>query len=178
MSTFLDLGIQKEFVKGLNELGIKKPTEIQNASIPILLNSKIDFVGLAQTGTGKTAAFGLPILQAINPDSSNIQALILAPTRELAQQIKKQLFKYTKYVDNKIFIEAVYGGEKIERQIQNLKRTTHIVVATPGRLIDLIEKKEYATLKSEIINLQEADVAELLDELDVKEAVALLVYVP
>jgi ATP-dependent RNA helicase DeaD len=157
MSTFLDLGIQKEFVKGLNELGIKKPTEIQNASIPILLNSKIDFVGLAQTGTGKTAAFGLPILQAINPDSSNIQALILAPTRELVQQIKKQLFKYTKYVDNKIFIEAVYGGEKIERQIQNLKRTTHIVVATPGRLIDLIEKGEINLSKITTLVLDEAD---------------------
>ncbi|REE81682.1 ATP-dependent RNA helicase DeaD [Lutibacter oceani] len=157
MSTFLELGIQKEFVKGLNELGIKKPTEIQNATIPILLNSKIDFVGLAQTGTGKTAAFGLPILQAINTDSQYIQALILAPTRELAQQIKKQLFKYTKYVENKIFVETVYGGEKIERQIQNLKRTTHIVVATPGRLIDLIEKGEINLSKISTLVLDEAD---------------------
>ena len=142
MSTFIELGIDKNFVKGLKELGIVSPTEIQEKSIHLLLNSKNDFIGLAHTGTGKTAAYGLPILTSINNDSSNIQALILAPTRELVQQIKKQLFKYTKYLDSKIFVEAVYGGVKIEKQINSLRRTTHIVVATPGRLIDLIERGE------------------------------------
>jgi ATP-dependent RNA helicase DeaD len=157
MSTFSQLGVRKEFVTALKELGIKVPTEIQNGAIPTLLNSKIDFIGLAQTGTGKTAAFGLPLLQAIDSNSPNIQALILAPTRELAQQIKKQLFKFTKYSEDKIFVEAVYGGEKIERQIKNLQRTTHIVVATPGRLIDLIEKGEINLSKVKTLVLDEAD---------------------
>ena len=157
MSTFLQLGVKKEFVTALKELGIKSPTEIQNGAIPILLNSKIDFIGLAQTGTGKTAAFGLPLLQAIDPTSSQIQGLILAPTRELALQIKKQLFKFTKHCEDKIFIEAVYGGEKIERQISNLKRTTHIVVATPGRLIDLIEKGDIKLNNVNTVILDEAD---------------------
>tara|TARA_R110001583_G_C5654191_1_gene409031 strand:- start:1407 stop:2525 length:1119 start_codon:yes stop_codon:yes gene_type:complete len=157
MSTFIQLGVKKEFVTALKELGIKTPTEIQNGAIPILLNSKIDFIGLAQTGTGKTAAFGLPLLQAIDPTSSQIQALILAPTRELVLQIKKQLFKFTKHCEDKIFIEAVYGGEKIERQISNLKRTTHIVVATPGRLIDLIEKGDIKLNNVNTVVLDEAD---------------------
>jgi ATP-dependent RNA helicase DeaD len=157
MSTFLDLGVRKDFVKGLKELGIKVPTEIQEKAIPTLLAEKADFIGLAQTGTGKTAAFGLPILHQINPESDTIQALILSPTRELVQQIKKQLFKFTKYVDYKIFVEGVYGGEKIERQIKNLQRTTHIVVATPGRLIDLIERGDIDIKNIKTLVLDEAD---------------------
>ncbi|MGB0891337.1 MAG: DEAD/DEAH box helicase, partial [Flavobacteriaceae bacterium] len=140
MSTFSELGVHKDFVKGLKELGINEPTEVQEKAIPVLLQNKIDFIGLAQTGTGKTAAFGLPILHQIDTNNDAVQALILSPTRELVQQIKKQLFKFTKYVDGKIFVEGVYGGEKIDRQIKNLQRTTHIIVATPGRLIDLIER--------------------------------------
>mgnify|MGYP000589401529 CR=1 FL=1 len=123
MSTFEGLGIQKEFIKSIKELGISAPTEVQEKAIPTLLEKRTDFIGLAQTGTGKTAAFGLPILHHINPTKDGIQALILSPTRELVQQIKKQLFKFTKYSDQKIFVEAVYGGEKIERQISNLQRT-------------------------------------------------------
>ena len=103
MSTFSALGIRTGYIKGLKELGIINPTEIQEQTIPKLLQSKTDFIGLAQTGTGKTAAFGLPILQQIDANKPVIQALILAPTRELVQQIKKQLFKFTKYVDEKIF---------------------------------------------------------------------------
>ena len=157
MSTFSDLGVRKDFIKGLKELGIKTPTEVQEKTIPFLLQSNTDFIGLAQTGTGKTAAFGLPILHQIKPNSDNIQALILSPTRELVQQIKKQLFKFTKYVDHKIFVEAVYGGEKIDRQIKNLQRTTHIVVATPGRLIDLIERGEINLKNIKTLVLDEAD---------------------
>ncbi len=157
MSTFSDLGVQKDFIKGLKELGIKNPTEIQEKTIPFLIDNRSDFIGLAQTGTGKTAAFGLPILHQINPDSNKIQALILSPTRELVQQIKKQLFKFTKYVDKKIFVEGVYGGEKIERQIKNIKRTTHVVVATPGRLIDLIERGEIDLKYIKTLVLDEAD---------------------
>ena len=157
MSTFTTLGIQKEYVKSIKELGISTPTEIQEKTIPILLNHKTDFIGLAQTGTGKTAAFGLPIVQQIQPQHDFIQTLILSPTRELVQQIKKQLFKYTKYCSQKVFVEAVYGGEKIEKQIKNLNRTTHIVVATPGRLIDLIERGNIDLKGITTLVLDEAD---------------------
>ena len=157
MSAFLGLSIGKNYVKALKELGIKSPTQIQAETIPVLLKSKTDFIGLAQTGTGKTAAFGLPILQEINPSSTAVQALILAPTRELVQQIKKQLFKFTKYTDDKIFVEAVFGGEKIEKQIKALQRTTHIVVATPGRLLDLIERGDVNLKQISTLVLDEAD---------------------
>lgn len=157
MSTFSELGVHKDFVKGLKELGINEPTEVQEKAIPVLLQNKIDFIGLAQTGTGKTAAFGLPILHQIDTNNDAVQALILSPTRELVQQIKKQLFKFTKYVDGKIFVEGVYGGEKIDRQIKNLQRTTHIIVATPGRLIDLIERGDVNLKKIKTLVLDEAD---------------------
>jgi ATP-dependent RNA helicase DeaD len=157
MTTFSSLGIRKEYVQALKELGIKNPTEIQEKTISTVLNSKTDFIGLAQTGTGKTAAFGLPILHNINANSPVIQALILAPTRELVQQIQKQLFKFTKYSDEKIFVEGVYGGEKIDKQIKSLKRTTHVIVATPGRLIDLIERGEIDLKKITTLVLDEAD---------------------
>ncbi len=158
MSTFSSLGVRKEYIKALKELGIQSPTEIQHKTIPVLIDSKKDFIGLAQTGTGKTAAYGIPILQNINKTSPVIQALILAPTRELVQQIKKQLFKFTKYeLDARIFVEAVYGGEKIDKQINSLKRTTHIVVATPGRLLDLIERGELNLKQITTLVLDEAD---------------------
>lgn len=155
--TFKQLGVRKDFIEGLAELGIKTPTEIQEQTIPVLLNEKTDFIGLAQTGTGKTAAFGLPVLHQIDASQPLVQALILSPTRELVQQIKKQLFKFTKYVDDKIFIEAVFGGEKIDKQISNLNRPTHVIVATPGRLIDLIERKSINLRNIETIVLDEAD---------------------
>ncbi|MDC9724217.1 MAG: DEAD/DEAH box helicase [Urechidicola sp.] len=157
MASFKDLGINKEYIQSLNELGIKYPTEIQEKTIPVLLNSKTDFIGLAQTGTGKTAAYGLPLLNAVNPSKNYIQTLVLSPTRELVQQIKKQLFKFTKYNSDRIFVEAVYGGEKIERQIAALDRTTHVVVATPGRLIDLIERGSVDLSNISTIVLDEAD---------------------
>jgi len=157
MSTFSALGIHKEYIQGLKELGIKTPSQIQEKAIPILLNSKTDFVGLAQTGTGKTAAFGLPILHHVDANKDEIQALILSPTRELVQQIKKQLFKFTKYCSDKIFLEAVYGGEKIDIQIHKLKRKTHVVIATPGRLVDLIERGEIDISNIKTLVLDEAD---------------------
>jgi len=157
MTTFSELGIAAAYIKALKELNIITPTEIQAAVIPKLLESKTDLIGLAQTGTGKTAAFGLPILNTINPAKAEVQGLIIAPTRELVQQIKKQLFKFTKYVDEKIFVEGVYGGEKIERQIKNLKRPTHVVVATPGRLLDLIEREAVDISKVKTLVLDEAD---------------------
>jgi ATP-dependent RNA helicase DeaD len=157
MATFSSLGIHKNYIKSIKELGISSPTEIQEIAIPILLYSKTDFIGLAQTGTGKTAAFGLPVLHDIDSSLEAIQALILSPTRELVQQIKKQLFKFTKYTEHKIFVEAVFGGEKIDKQIHNLKRPTHIVVATPGRLIDLIERGSLDISLVKTVILDEAD---------------------
>ncbi len=157
MSTFKELGVQSYYIKALKELQINTPTEIQKETIPVLFKSKTDFIGLAQTGTGKTAAYGLPILQDIDASLPLVQALILSPTRELVQQIKKQLFKFTKYTDQKIFVEAVFGGEKIDRQLSNLKRPTHVIVATPGRLIDLIERKAVDLRNITTIVLDEAD---------------------
>ena len=157
MNNFKDLGIHQELIKALDELNINTPTVIQTQAIPVLLKGKTDFIGQAQTGTGKTAAFGLPLLQLVNPEQKNIQALIICPTRELGQQIAKQLFKFTKYVSKKIFVEAVYGGEKIDIQIGKLKRPTQILVATPGRLIDLLERKAVDLTGVKNIVLDEAD---------------------
>ncbi|MBR9914586.1 MAG: DEAD/DEAH box helicase [Algicola sp.] len=156
-TTFYDLGISKPLIKGLKELHIKTPTQIQSEAIPVLLKNDTDFVGLAQTGTGKTAAYGLPILQNIDPKNDEVQALILAPTRELVQQIQKQLFKFTKYCDHKIFAEGVYGGEKMDIQLKRLQRTTHIIVATPGRLLDFIERGEVQIKNIDTLVLDEAD---------------------
>lgn len=155
-TTFKELNIKPEFVKALAEIGIKEPTQIQSDAIPFLINYGTDFIGQAQTGTGKTAAYSLPILNAINPKNDKIQALILSPTRELALQIKKQIFKFTKYSD-KIFAEAVYGGEPIGKQIRALKRPTQILIATPGRLIELLEKKEVILDYIKTLVLDEAD---------------------
>ncbi len=157
MSTFIDLGVRKDFIESLKELNIKTPSDIQEKTIPVLLNKNTDFIGLAHTGTGKTVAFGLPVLHQIDASKDVMQVLILSPTRELVQQIKKQLFKFTKYSKDKIFVEAVYGGEKIDRQIKNLQRVTHIIVATPGRLIDLIERGEVNLKEIKTLVLDEAD---------------------
>jgi ATP-dependent RNA helicase DeaD len=156
VSKFEELGVRKDFIRGLEELKIIVPTEIQKKVIPILLEKNTDLVGQAQTGTGKTAAFGLPLLQTIDPQFNHIQALILCPTRELGQQVAKQLFKYTKYSE-KVFTEAVFGGAPIDQQIAALQRPTHIVVATPGRLIDLIERKALDLSEVMTLVLDEAD---------------------
>jgi len=155
--TFRDLGLDKNYVKSLKEVGIKTPTQIQEQAIPTLLKKTTDFIGLAQTGTGKTAAFGLPVLHKINPKKDAVQAVIIAPTRELVQQIKKQLFKFTKYNNTKIFLEGVYGGEKIDIQLKNVARTTHIIIATPGRLVDLINRGAVNLSEVKTIVLDEAD---------------------
>nr|WP_311316243.1 DEAD/DEAH box helicase [Roseivirga ehrenbergii] len=156
VTTFSELGISKDLIKGLSEMNILEPSEVQSLSIPILLQQNTDFIGQAQTGTGKTAAFGLPLLQKIDAKKESIQGLILAPTRELCQQIAKQLFKFTKYTD-KIFIEAVYGGADMQVQIQRLQRPTHIVVATPGRLMDLIKREVIDISQVKYVVLDEAD---------------------
>lgn len=139
MSSFSQLGVPPDLVRGLDALGISAPTVIQQSAIPFLIRDGGDFVAQAQTGTGKTAAFGLPLLTKIDPANPKIQALVLSPTRELAKQIGKALFQYTKFSKAKIFVEVASGGDKIGEQVARLKRPTHIVVATPGRLFDLLK---------------------------------------
>lgn len=157
MSNFKSLGIPADLVKGLDELGIRKPTPIQAQCIPYLMERGFDLVGQAQTGTGKTAAFGLPLLTKIDPSKKHIQGLILAPTRELAKQIGKALFKFTKYSDERIFQEVVAGGDKIDLQVSRLRRPTHILVATPGRLFDLLKRKAVSLDHVQYLILDEAD---------------------
>jgi ATP-dependent RNA helicase DeaD len=139
MSLFSQLGVPEDLIRGLDALGISNPTSIQASAIPFLIKNGGDLIAQAQTGTGKTAAFGLPLLTKINPADPTLQGLVLSPTRELAKQIGKHLFQYTKFCQEKIFVEVTGGGDKIDLQVHRLKRPTHIVVATPGRLFDLLE---------------------------------------
>jgi ATP-dependent RNA helicase DeaD len=156
LTTFARLGITDSFQKALLENGIESPTPIQEKVIPLLLENDTDLIAQAQTGTGKTAAFGLPLLQKLDPANPKVQALVLAPTRELCQQIAKQLFRFTKG-GPKLFSEAVYGGAPIGDQIKSLQRPTHIVVATPGRLIDLLERQAVDLSQVKTVVLDEAD---------------------
>lgn len=156
MRNFEELGVRADIVKGLTEMNISSPSDIQKKVIPLLLEEPTDLIGQAQTGTGKTAAFGLPLLQRIDPQLEQIQGLILCPTRELGKQVGKQLFKFTKYSE-RIFIEVVCGGDPIDRQIASLQRPTHIVVATPGRLIELVSKKVIDLRNVQTVVLDEAD---------------------
>ena len=153
--TFAELGLNEDILRAIEELGFEKPSEIQEKSIPILLDSYNDYIGLAQTGTGKTAAFGLPLVDGIDVDSNKIQGLIVCPTRELCLQIKRDLDTYSKYT--KIKSVAVYGGTPIDKQIRDLRRGTQIVVATPGRLLDLLKRKALKFDGVEKIVLDEAD---------------------
>ncbi len=139
MTTFESLGLKESILKGITDLGFVAPTPIQEKAIPALLTGDRDFVGLAQTGTGKTAAFGLPLLQQIDVDLRKPQGLVLCPTRELCLQITNDLKNFSKYLGD-VNIVAVYGGSSIVQQLRELKRGVHIVVATPGRLLDIIDR--------------------------------------
>ncbi|HUM97946.1 MAG TPA: DEAD/DEAH box helicase [Chitinophagaceae bacterium] len=156
MATFESLGIEQGLLNSINVLGFTQPTPIQEKAIPVLLQGTKDFIGLAQTGTGKTAAFGLPLLQLVNKQERYPQALVICPTRELCMQITNDLDKYKNKAD-KASVTAVYGGASIVEQIRSLKKGTHIIVATPGRLIDLIERKVVNLEKVQYIVLDEAD---------------------
>ena len=156
MSKFKEIGVAKDLCKGINEMGFINPTEVQEQSIPFLLLENRDLISLAQTGTGKTAAFGLPVIQKTELKNKYVQSIILCPTRELCIQICKDLETYSKYVSG-IKILAVYGGTNIETQIKSLNKGVHIVVGTPGRTKDLIKRK---VLKLELVDkvvLDEAD---------------------
>lgn len=153
---FSDLGIQESIIKALYDLKIVVPTEIQQKTIPLLLSNTADIVGLAKTGTGKTAAFGLPLLQLIDTNISAVQAVILVPTRELGHQILSNLETFAKYLPE-VSIAATCGGIPIKPQIERLTSPTHIVVATPGRLIDLIQRKAINLKETQFLVLDEAD---------------------
>ena len=165
--TFLELGILAELVERLSEIQITVPTKVQEKSIPLILNNTEDVVVLAKTGTGKTAAFGLPLLQLIDAKSTEIQALILAPTRELGQQIYTNLVSFSSE-SQQTTITSICGGIPIKPQIERLKETTHIVVATPGRLVDLVKRDAINIKDIKYFILDEADemVNALKEEVD------------
>lgn len=156
IETFKELKLQESILKVLVEMGFDKPTEIQASAIPVLLNTKKDFVGQAQTGTGKTAAFAIPLLERIDMSSNAVQALILAPTRELANQVEKEIKKFGKYIG--VRTTCVYGGTSYEPQIRALRNDKpQIVVGTPGRVIDMIEKRLLKLEDAKFCILDEAD---------------------
>jgi ATP-dependent RNA helicase DeaD len=168
MSTFNDLGLNDNIIKALTDLGYENPTEIQEKAIPQVIASKQDLKAFAQTGTGKTAAFSLPILEQIDTQSKDTQAIILSPTRELALQIAKNIEEFAKHIKG-FNVTAVYGGASIDDQIRKLRKGMHIVVGTPGRTVDLINRKQLKLNNIQWLVLDEAD--EMLnmgfkDELD------------
>ncbi len=156
MSTFQDLGLNDDLLQAITDLGFTKPSEVQSKAIPILLENETDLVALAQTGTGKTAAFGFPMLHKINIDSRTTQGLILSPTRELCLQITNEMKLYGKYCKG-LNVVAVYGGSSITDQARDVKKGAQIIVATPGRIKDMINRKLVDISKIEYAVLDEAD---------------------
>lgn len=153
--TFEELGLKSEVLKSLEELGFSTPTPIQQEAIPHLLGEESDFVGLAQTGTGKTAAFGLPLVNRIDTTMKVPQGLVICPTRELCLQIAKDIELFSKHLD--INVVAVYGGTDIRMQMKDIKRGANVIIATPGRLCDLINRKAIQLGQVETVILDEAD---------------------
>ncbi|MCA6437828.1 MAG: DEAD/DEAH box helicase [Bacteroidetes bacterium] len=154
--TFQEIGLNSDLLKAVTELGFVNPTPIQQQTIPLLSKQATDLVALAQTGTGKTAGFGLPLLNLINANDKSVQALILAPTRELCVQITNDIKNYSKYMSG-FGVTAIYGGARIDNQIKDIKRGVQVVVATPGRLIDMIERRAINLNTVKIVVLDEAD---------------------
>jgi ATP-dependent RNA helicase DeaD len=156
MALFEELGLQENLLKAVSELGFTQPTPIQEKAIPVLLSGTKDLIGLAQTGTGKTAAFGLPLLQLVETGKKFPQALIICPTRELCMQIVNEIELFKKHLQG-VHVVAVYGGASITQQIRDIRRGVQIIVATPGRLIDLIERKAINLEEIKYVVLDEAD---------------------
>ncbi|AXG71732.1 DEAD-box ATP-dependent RNA helicase CshA [Kordia sp. SMS9] len=155
MTKFEELGLQDSLLRAIQDMGFETPSEVQEKAIPLLLNEETDIVALAQTGTGKTAAFGFPLIQKINADSRTTQGLILSPTRELCLQITNELKNYSKYEN--INVVAIYGGASITDQAKQVKKGAQIVVATPGRMQDMINRRMVDITKIEYCVLDEAD---------------------
>ena len=156
MNNFKNLGIEQKLIESISELGFENPTPVQEKAIPLVLNDRSDLIALAQTGTGKTAAFGLPSIQQIDLKNKNIQTIVLCPTRELCIQISKDLISYSKFL-KAIKITPVYGGASIENQIKAIRKGTHIIVGTPGRTKDLIKRKVLNFKSVNRVVLDEAD---------------------
>ncbi|MDD4149499.1 MAG: DEAD/DEAH box helicase [Bacteroidales bacterium] len=156
MLTFENFDLSTNILSAIKELGYVNPTPIQEKTIPHLLNTNQDLVGLAQTGTGKTAAFGLPILEQIDSRNKFTQCIILSPTRELCMQISKDMMGYAKYLPE-IRVTAVYGGASIDNQIRDLKKGSHIIVGTPGRVLDLLKRRILKIDQIKFLVLDEAD---------------------
>jgi ATP-dependent RNA helicase DeaD len=156
MITFSDLGLSPDVLKGIEALGFASPTPIQEKVIPVVLGSDRDVIGLAQTGTGKTAAFGLPVIERCDPSKKFVQAVVLSPTRELCIQIAGDLRNFSKFIPS-LKIATVYGGASILVQINELKQGAHIIVATPGRLLDLLKRKAAHIDAVSTVILDEAD---------------------
>jgi len=156
MNTFQQLGLEDNILQAINDLGFEKPSEVQEKAIPILLEQESDLVALAQTGTGKTAAFGFPMLQKIDVNSRTTQGLIISPTRELCLQITNEIKLYGKYY-NGLNVTAIYGGASISDQAKQVKRGAQIIVATPGRMKDMISRRMVDISKIEYAVLDEAD---------------------
>lgn len=156
LKTFEELGVSEAIRRAISEIGYEQPMPVQEEVIPYLLGVGNDVIALAQTGTGKTAAYGLPVLQKVNPDDRRTQAVILSPTRELCLQIAGDLKEYSRYIDN-LHVLAVYGGSSIESQIRSLRKGAQVIVATPGRLIDLMKRGVAKLDVVENVVLDEAD---------------------
>ena len=156
LKTFEELGVCEEIRRAISEMGYVSPMPVQEEVIPYLLGVGNDVIALAQTGTGKTAAFGLPVLQKVNPEDRSTQAVILSPTRELCLQIAEDLKDYSRYIDG-LHVQPVYGGSSIESQIRSLRKGAQVIVATPGRLIDLMKRGVAKLDKVENVVLDEAD---------------------
>ncbi|MNU14492.1 DEAD-box ATP-dependent RNA helicase CshA [compost metagenome] len=156
MITFEQFGLKEEIVQAVKAIGFETPSPIQEQTIPLLVRENIDITALAQTGTGKTAAFGLPLLNRIEEELGEIQALVLSPTRELCMQIQEEFVKYSKFLSG-VGVVAVYGGTPIGAQIREIKRRPHIIVATPGRLMDLMERGVINLDHVKTVVLDEAD---------------------
>ena len=156
MNNFKNLGIEHKLIESISELGFENPTPVQEKAIPLVLNDRSDLIALAQTWTGKTAAFGLPSIQQIDLKNKNIQTIVLCPTRELCIQISKDLISYSKFL-KAIKITPVYGGASIENQIKAIRKGTHIIVGTPGRTKDLIKRKVLNFKSVNRVVLDEAD---------------------
>jgi ATP-dependent RNA helicase DeaD len=174
MTKFEELGLQDSLLRAIQDMGFETPSEVQEKAIPLLINEDVDVVALAQTGTGKTAAFGFPLIQKIDATNKTTQGLILSPTRELCLQITNELKNYSKYEN--INVVAIYGGASITDQAKQVKRGAQIVVATPGRMQDMINRRLVDISKIEYCILDEAD--EMLNMGFYEDITAILSHTP
>ncbi|GAE45604.1 cold-shock DEAD-box protein A [Mesobacillus boroniphilus JCM 21738] len=173
MTMFQDMGISPATLKAVKNMGFEEATPIQAETIPISLQNK-DVIGQAQTGTGKTAAFGIPLVEKIKKENHNIQGIIIAPTRELAIQVSEELYKIG--AGKRVGVLAIYGGQDINRQIRALKKGPHIIVGTPGRLLDHINRKTIHLDSVETVILDEAD--EMLNMGFIEDIESILAKIP